>query len=160
MPLSATCHFDGSLYVRLSGAEAAVQAAHARLGGEAVESDGLFWTALRDHTHPFFTDASTLLRVSVPATAELEIGGPQLIEWGGALRWTSSEIPQHVRERIVSMGGHITRFRGPPLEIAATFQQLTPALHSLHLRLKKVFDPHGVFSAGRAGTALCLSGAR
>ena len=37
LSISATCHVDGSLYVRLSGAAAAVTASQKKLGGDIVE---------------------------------------------------------------------------------------------------------------------------
>ena len=46
LPLSATCHHDGKLFVRLSGAAPAVEAAVRTLGGSALADDVNFWRAL------------------------------------------------------------------------------------------------------------------
>ena len=51
-----------------------------------------FWDGVRDQTHPFFAAAReaarALWRLSVKSTAPFsDLGGDQLVEWGGALRW-------------------------------------------------------------------------
>ncbi len=55
LPISASAVVEDSLYVRLSGASAAVQAAAGELGGERIDSDA-FWLSLREQTHAFFAD--------------------------------------------------------------------------------------------------------
>ncbi|MEQ8992522.1 MAG: glycolate oxidase subunit GlcE, partial [Pseudomonadales bacterium] len=86
LPLSGTCHHAGRLFVRLSGASAAVTAAAARLGGEAHADEG-FWPALRDHRHPFFEATGEVLwRAVVPPAAPVT-NAAALIGWGGAERW-------------------------------------------------------------------------
>ena len=47
----------GGSSVRLSGAQPAVAAARAKLGGEAVADAERVLASVRDHTHPFFVDA-------------------------------------------------------------------------------------------------------
>ncbi len=54
LPLSATCHVDGALYLRLSGAGIAVEAAQKKVGGEPVADGAAFWKSIREQTHPFF----------------------------------------------------------------------------------------------------------
>lgn len=149
LPLSATCHHEGRLYVRLSGATAAVEAAVAQLGGERLEPAATFWSSLRDHTHAFFASATTVWRLSVPSTvAPIDCAGPQLIEWGGALRWLTGDVPSELRERLAKLGGHATCFRAPTRN-AAPFQPPPPALLELQRRLQHAFDPRGIFAAGR-----------
>lgn len=91
LPIAATCWYAGVLHVRLCGAHRAVEAAHRELGGELLQEQeaAIFWTAVRDHRHGFFSGyTEPLWRLSVPATTEpLPLPGEQLIEWGGALRW-------------------------------------------------------------------------
>ena len=83
----------GPLAVRLSGAVPAVAAAASKLGGEhAMPSGEAFWEGIREQTHPFFAAAraagAPLWRLSVKATAPYaDLGGEQMIEWSGALRW-------------------------------------------------------------------------
>src|SRR5690606_37221398 len=140
LPISATCHLDGRLYVRLSGVEVAIEAARALLGSEMFD-DPAFWISIRDHAHPFFTRAETLWRVSVPSTTPpLRVASPQLMEWGGALRWIAGDLDSTVREHIAAAGGHVTRFRGADRSTSA-FPLLPAALFELHRRLKQVFDP-------------------
>ena len=79
LPISATLWDAGRLWVRLSGAAAAVSAAAARLGGErmAAEQAAALWLSVREQTHPFFADAAVLWRLSLPpATPPLELSGP------------------------------------------------------------------------------------
>jgi glycolate oxidase FAD binding subunit len=152
LPISATAWHDGALHVRLSGAEAAVQAAALRLGGEALERSqaDAFWRGVREHTHPFFAVNAPLWRISVPSTTgPLQLGGAQLFEWGGALRWLRSDMPgTQLRERVAAAGGHATLFRGGDRSVGA-FTPLAPALLAIHKRLKLEFDPEGVFNPGR-----------
>ena len=92
LPLSATCFHHGRLRIRLSGAEPAVAAAVTKLGGERVANAEGYWISLRDHTHLFFAGTRAadvpLWRLSVKSTAPYtDLGGEQLLEWGGGLRW-------------------------------------------------------------------------
>lgn len=151
LPISASAIVDGRLYLRLSGADAAVRAAADEIGGEA--SDGAdFWLSLREQTHAFFTDPRPLWRLSVaPATPRVDLGGPQLTEWQGAQRWLKSDIdPAHIRTAAVAGGGHATRFRAGAEDIAIehVFHPLSPALLALHRRLKAAFDPRGILNRG------------
>jgi len=67
LPLSATSWHAGLLTVRLSGAASAVQAAQAKLGGEALKDATAFWQRLRDQATPFF-DKRPLWRLGVKPT--------------------------------------------------------------------------------------------
>jgi glycolate oxidase FAD binding subunit len=156
LPLSATCHCDGRLWVRLSGAVPAVDAAARVVGGDACADGDAPWHGVRDHTHPFFARArdagAALWRLSVRSSAAYaDLGGAQLIEWGGALRWVAVEGAAgaaRLRAWAAGHGGHATRFRGgDPQE--APFQPLDPAMLVLHRRLKATFDPHGILNRGR-----------
>lgn len=154
LPLSATSWHAGLLCVRLSGAHSAVDAAHARLGGEVLAHAEEFWTRLRDHRAAFFeTRRTPLWRVSLPATAPafsaclpgLEV--KEWIEWGGNLRWVACNAPaERIRNAARQLGGHATRFS--PGEGEA-FSPLAPALATLHRELKQRFDPRGILNRGR-----------
>jgi glycolate oxidase FAD binding subunit len=150
LPISATCHIDGALYVRLSGAEPAVDAARRKLGGETVGDGERFWSALRDHRLEFFRTAEALWRVAVKSTAApLDLPGRQLIEWSGALRWVAHDADPHaVREAATRAGGHATLFRSTRPR-AEPFHPLSPALARLHAKLKHAFDPGGILNPGR-----------
>jgi glycolate oxidase FAD binding subunit len=159
LPVSATCHHEGRLAVRLSGAAPAVKAAVARLGGEALgDADGgeSFWRSVRDQTHPCFAAATAagtpLWRLSVKSTApHAELGGVQLHEWGGALRWLvagDGADPARLVAWAQDHGGHATLFRTAGMT-PEPFHPLPEALLALHRRLKAVFDPAGILNRGR-----------
>jgi glycolate oxidase FAD binding subunit len=151
LPLSASAWQGGVLHVRLSGAAAAVEAARRRLGGEAVEEGAAvgLWPGLREHTAPFFRHAAPLWRLSLPSTAPALPLGPQLVEWGGAQRWLVSDAPaEEIRRQAAAHGGHATLFRGGDRR-GEVFTPLAPALLEIHRRLKRAFDPAGVFNPGR-----------
>ena len=147
LPLSASAWLEGQLWLRLSGAEPAVDAARAQLGGEALPGAAI-WGALREQTLPLFA-APRVWRLSLPSTAApLPLPGPQIIEWGGALRWLVSDADAgHIRQLVSLAGGHTTLYRGAaPGQV---FQPLAPALLKLQQRLKQQFDPHLIFNPGR-----------
>jgi glycolate oxidase FAD binding subunit len=149
LPLSASSFEGGVLCLRLSGAEAAVREARGKLGGETFDGT-TYWESLRDQHAAFFTQARTLWRVSLPPTAPaLGTRLPQLIEWGGGLRWLAGEQDAAaLRRQAAALGGHATLFRTVD-KSAGVFQLLTPALLDLHRRIKAVFDPAGIFNRGR-----------
>jgi glycolate oxidase FAD binding subunit len=161
LPITATCHVEGRLWVRLSGAAPAVEAASARIGGEAVGDADAPWLALRDQTHPFFARAAatnrTLWRLSVRSTTrDADLGGEQLVEWGGALRWLVANAEADagaIRAWAAANGGHATLFRGDD-KTPGVFHPLPPAVFALHRRLKQNFDPHGILNPGRMYAAL------
>jgi glycolate oxidase FAD binding subunit len=148
LPLSASSYSDGVLCVRLSGAEAGVRAARHVLGGEALIDGDAHWRSLRDQTHVFFTRSGPLWRASLPATAEpLALSEPELIEWGGALRWLSGEPDEaELKAAVAAAGGHVRRFRGPggrqpspPVPVAQT---------RIQAGLKLTFDPGAILNRG------------
>jgi len=149
LPLSATAWQDGVLRVRLSGAASAIAAAKARMGGEEIDA-GTYWADLREHRLAFFASAKALWRLSVPQTADpIETSGPQLIEWGGGLRWAAGELdPLTVRSSVERAGGHATLFRGGD-RATGVFHPLQPAILKIHRRLKNAFDPAGVLNPDR-----------
>jgi glycolate oxidase FAD binding subunit len=157
LPVSASCWKDGELRLRLSGANAAVQEARARIGGDAVpaEEAARFWEGIREQRDDFFARGDTLWRVSVPTTAApLGLPGAQLIEWGGGLRWWVTHADARaVRERTVAAGGHATLFRGGDKAVGV-FQPLAAPLMRIHERLKAELDPRRILNRGRMYAAL------
>ena len=150
LPLSATAWQDGVLRVRLSGAQTAVAAARLKMGGEEVHEAAGYWRELREHRLPFFVPGQPLWRLSVPQTSEpLALAHPQLIEWGGGLRWVSGELDAlTVRSTVERAGGHATLFRAGDKSVGV-FHPLKPALLKIHRRLKAAFDPAGILNPGR-----------
>lgn len=150
LPVSAICHEDEALSVRLSGARSAIDAAAAQIGGEAVAEAGAYWSALREQRLEFFAGGEPLWRLSVKSTAPvLPLPGRQLLEWNGALRWIRTDAPAEVvRDVARKAGGHATLFRS--IERAANpFHPLPQPLAELHRRLKQTFDPNGILNPGR-----------
>ena len=159
LPITATCHVDGRLYVRLAGATPAVHSAAAKLGGETVADGAAFWQGIRDQRHAFFNDDAPLWRLSLLSTTpELALSGPQLIEWGGALRWLRSSNDaasgaMSIRKAARGGDGHATRFRGGKLQggeaRTGAFHPLPSAMLKLHKRIKLAMDPAGILNPGR-----------
>ena len=163
LPLNASCWVEdagvSTLFVRLRGAVAAVEAACRVMGGERQDNAAVApdWTLCRDQQLPWFLERGErdLWRLSVPQTASLpDLPEPPLIEWQGGLRWVRA-LPQdgtRLREAAARAGGHATLFiAGDAQGIRAEgrFDSLTPALERIHKALKKEFDPAGIFNRGR-----------
>jgi glycolate oxidase FAD binding subunit len=156
LPISATAWHAGDLGVRFSGARAAVESAVRRFvddhGAQVVEPEraGPFWIGIREQTDPFFDGEQPLWRLSVPSTAQpFEFPGRQLIEWGGALRWFRTDAePTLVRQAAATVGGTATLFRSRD-KSPGVFAPLAPAVLELHRRIKREFDPRGIFNPGR-----------
>jgi glycolate oxidase FAD binding subunit len=154
LPLSATAWHAGRLHLRLSGSESAVRAAQEKLGGEVQGEARGFWESVREQSHPFFPRVATgaLWRLSVKSTAPFEnLGGEQLIEWGGALRWLKMEDSNaagDLRNWALRHGGHATLFRAAD-KSAGVFHPLPTPVMSIHKRLKDTFDPAGILNRGR-----------
>ncbi|HXR58542.1 MAG TPA: glycolate oxidase subunit GlcE [Burkholderiales bacterium] len=152
LPITASAWEDGELSLRLSGADDALRAAAGRLGGETLAPDAAaaFWRDVREHAAPFFAGEAPLWRLSVPSNAPaIELPGAQLIEWGGALRWlTTNADAATVRAAAAHAAGHATLFRARE-KAAGAFAPLSPLLARLHRDLKTAFDPAGIFNPGR-----------
>ena len=163
LPLNASCWVEdagvGTLYLRLRGAAAAVEAACKSLGGErqdnaAVAAD---WIACRDQRLPWFQERGErdLWRLSVAQTAPvLDLPEAPLVEWHGGERWVRA-LPQdgpRLREAAARGGGHATLFAlgaGRDGADVSRFTPLAPALARIHRELKREFDPAGIFNRGR-----------
>ena len=146
MPMNASCWVHDTsakpprdtLFVRLRGAVAAVDAACPRmsadvtaLGGEVLRMDAAQasadWNACREQTLPFFATPPAamaafspdlcLWRLSVPQTTPAlalpAVASLPLIEWHGGVRWVWA--PAHaaalLRNAAQKAGGHATLFR-------------------------------------------------
>jgi glycolate oxidase FAD binding subunit len=149
-PISATCHEDRRLTLRLSGSEPGVEALARELGGERIADGEAFWHAVREQQCGFFREARTLWRLGVKSTTPpLPLPGAQMIEWNGALRWIATDAdPAEIRALARSDGGHATWYRGATAR-AAVFHPPAAGLMRLHERLKRTFDPAGVLNRGR-----------
>ncbi|WP_397408628.1 glycolate oxidase subunit GlcE [Polaromonas sp.] len=163
LPLNASCWVDDAgaptLYLRLRGAIAAVEAACKTLGGERQDQATAApdWTLCRDQQLPWFLERGEreLWRLSVPQTAPvLDLPEPPLVEWHGAQRWVRAAAgeAQRLRHAAAAVGGSATLFiaDGVRSERAeGRFDPLQPPLDRIHRQLKKEFDPAGIFNRGR-----------
>lgn len=162
LPLNASCWLEdagvGTLYLRLRGAVAAVDAACRALGGERLDNAqaAVDWTRCREQQLPWFGERGgrDLWRLSVPQTAPvLELPEPPLVEWHGGQRWVRAEPGQgdRLRETAKSCGGHATLFvaANPQDTTISRFAPQNPVLQRIQRELKRQFDPAGVFNRGR-----------
>jgi glycolate oxidase FAD binding subunit len=137
LPITATCHVESTLWVRLSGPSAAVAQAQKSVNGLAADSR--IWSEVRDQTHAFFTGTQTIWRLSLPAAAAVARDtspGAMLVEWGGAQRWWKTNLPDHEVHQIArSLRGYARRHHQKP-------DFSSPA----EVALKKAFDPHGILN--------------
>ena len=154
LPVSATCYHDGRLHVRLAGAQSAVSTAAGEIGGDPLAAADAFWSAVRDQEHAFFTadPGAPLWRLSVRSTAPFtDFGGPQLLEWGGGLRWLKTNgqtDPASLRRWASQHAGHATLYRAAD-KSAGAFQRLDEPALRIQRELKSAFDPRGIFNRHR-----------
>lgn len=163
LPLNASCWVEdagaATLYLRLRGAVAAVEAACKTLGGERQDQGAAApdWTLCRDQQLPWFLERGErdLWRLSVPQTAPvLDLPEPPLVEWHGAQRWVRAAAgeAQRLRHAAAAVGGTATLFMagGDRADKAeGRFDPLKPPLDRIHRQLRKEFDPAGIFNRGR-----------
>ncbi len=160
LPLNASCWVEdagvGTLYLRLRGAVAAVQAACAKLGGERMDNAqaGPDWDACREQQLPWFAERGDrdLWRLSVPQTTPvLELPESPFVEWHGAQRWvrTTPAQGEQVRATAVAAGGHATLFRAAGVTTVPRQTPLSAPLDVIQQELKRQFDPAAVFNRGR-----------
>jgi glycolate oxidase FAD binding subunit len=150
LPVSASLYDGDTLFVRLSGTARGVDAARDRVGGDEIAQGGELWSQAKEHRHSFFAPQLPLWRLSLASTAApLGIEGQWLYEWGGAQRWLLGHADvRAVRSLAQAHGGHATLYRGDP-DREQVFHPLPSGLMNLHRRLKRAFDPHGIFNPGR-----------
>ena len=170
LPLNASCWIQedgiGTLFVRLRGAVAAVEAAVKKMGGKlqnaasgnaTVAAD---WQALRNQNMDFFKlqGNECLWRLSVPDTApDLQLG-ETIVEWHGAQRWVKLPYSEtaRLRSKVNGLGGSAILFIAAEAintpakaENRVVFNLLKAPLDRIHRELKKQFDPAGIFNRGR-----------
>ena len=156
-----------TLYLRLRGAVAAVDAAIARLlkevPGERVDSPqtSADWSAARDLRLPWFVQGfargDDLWRLSVPQTSAPLNVGDTMIDWLGGQRWVwavagDAKAAQKLRALATAVGGNATLFVAAKVtskDAIAGFDPLKPPLDTIHHRLKAEFDPANIFGRNR-----------
>ena len=148
--------------LRLDGFASSVEARAAivtrLIGGitpMADEEATTLWSAIATAA-PLAGDAP-LWRIIVPAArapALIDTLGNRdwLLDWAGGLLWmASADAPHAIRTAVAAVGGHAMLIRADAATRAAT-----PALHpqpaalaALEERVRRAFDPAGVFETGR-----------
>ncbi|MEO7640005.1 MAG: glycolate oxidase subunit GlcE, partial [Ramlibacter sp.] len=162
LPLNASCWTReagvGTLWLRLRGAQAAVDAACRTLGGERQDAAAAAaWVLRRDQQLPWFAARGDrdLWRLSVPQTAPaLDLPEDPLVEWHGGQRWVravAADAPR-LREAAARAGGGATLFvagNAHQISTDGRFDALKPPLDRIQRELKRQFDPAGIFNRGR-----------
>jgi len=121
---------------------------------ESEEGDAL-WDAVR-HAAPLRSDRP-LWRIVVPLSRAVDViaGIPDadwMLDWAGGLIWLASDAyPSAIREVAESALGHAMLMRADPVMRGAVpaFHPQPPALAALEERVRRAFDPAGVFETGR-----------
>ena len=161
LPLNASAWVEdegaGTLYLRLRGAVAAVEAACRSLGGERQPDAAADWARSRDLTLPWFEERADrdLWRLSVPQTAPvLRLPDTPYVEWHGGQRWVRAEpaAGRAVREAARAAGGSATLFvagREGGADRGGRFDPLPAPLDRIHRELKNEFDPSRIFNPAR-----------
>ena len=154
--------------LRLEGFAASVAARRALLEGlladtgvlGALDADAAtaFWQGFRDLAA--LADAPLLWRVIVPADhapgliEALELTGARwLMDWAGGLLWVGTRADGALRSLVEAAGGHADLVRADAAtrgRIPARHPQ-APAVAALEARVRRAFDPDGVFETGRFG---------
>lgn len=149
LPLSAMAYLDEKLYLRLSGAESAVNAASEKIAGESLIHAEQFWQQLNEQSHTFFQTDKPLWRLSVPYVANIELNENSFIDWAGALYWLHSDKPaEEIQQHAKEQGGAATLFRTSD-ENKERFAPLQAKIKQFHINLKMRFDPYGILNFGR-----------
>ena len=178
LPLNASCWVmddaapgvppKPSLFVRLRGAVAAVEAACqkmlAEVPGQRMDNAQTApdWSLCRNQQLPFFTSPpqpdAVLWRLSVPQTAPvLRLPAHPLVEWHGGLRWlwAPAGAAAELQSAAQAVGGSATLFVNPATATqsgtgspANALRSDSPTLQAISQRLKASFDPQGIFNPG------------
>lgn len=148
-PLSGATWSDGLLYIRLSGAQAAVAGTVKQWGGDILADDDAFWEGIREFKNPFFQSDAPLWRFSVKQSATPFLTEAKtLLDWGGAQRWVLGDYDlSHMEEIARQAGGHVVLFKGGD-RTGEVRQSLDPLQQKLQSRLKQSFDPKSIFNPG------------
>jgi glycolate oxidase FAD binding subunit len=121
---------------------------------EQQDGDAL-WDAVR-HARPLSAD-SPLWRIIVPPRRAPEViaalpGADWLVDWAGGLIWLTSDAdPAAIRRAAEAAAGHAMLMRADPAMRMAVpaFHPQSPAITALEERVRRAFDPAGIFETGR-----------
>jgi len=154
-PLSGACWVDGRVYLRLSGAQSAVDGSVRQWLGDVMPNTEAmhFWHHLRERQLPFFSTRALqqpLWRFSLnSATPAFFPEGDWLIDWAGGLRWLKSDMDaDNIYEWAKAHQADVCLYHGGDRQgdIVALPGQTVKRLQT---NLKRAFDPHHLFNIGR-----------
>ena len=103
-------------------------------------------------------DAAMLWRLAIPPSAGPKIvaaleplGASWVADWAGALIWLALEDADAVRSSVAALGGHAMLVRAPDSawRTVPAMQPRNPVLAALEARVRRGFDPAGIFETGR-----------
>lgn len=126
---------------------------------EIVSSDdqSSIWADIRDAQRFAAPQFEAVMRVHVAASkapaivaAAIDIGAKVMIDWGGALLWLGvddSRRAQEVIAKAAELGGYPFVVRSSDGTLMP-HQPANPAVAALGQRVKKAFDPKGIFNPG------------
>jgi len=132
-------------------------AGHGAVDRLPVEAADGFWSDMRTLA-PLGPDRA-LWRINIPPSAGAKLveglaaqGADWMLDWAGGLAWVAFDGgPALVRAHAQRAGGHATLLRAAPQlrrEVPA-FHPASPGLSALEQRVRRAFDPMGVFETGR-----------
>ena len=149
-PLAGACWSEGRMYLRLAGAQSAVEKAAAQWPGDVLDDSAQFWRDLREQQLSFFLDDRPLWRFSIRSSAaHFLTEGDWLVDWAGSQRWLKGHYAQAELEKLAeNAGGTVSLFQGGDRQ-SDVFHQPAPGLRALQKRIKASFDPDGLFNPGR-----------
>ncbi|WP_020409375.1 glycolate oxidase subunit GlcE [Hahella ganghwensis] len=149
-PLSGAVWVNGQLYLRVAGAEQAVEGTIQQWGGDVIASEASqrFWSSIKEQSHEFFGGTQPLWRISLKSSAGV-VDENMLLDWGGALRWTRQEASlDQIAQQCRPFGGLVSLYRDGDRE-AEVHAPMPEPLKRLHQQLKQSLDPYGIFNPGR-----------
>jgi len=110
-----------------------------------------FWARRRNP----LPDSAVLWRISAPPSRGVQlveaVGGAWAIDWAGGLIWSASGDAAAVRQAAEAAEGHAVLVRAPE-QLRAQVPTLHPpsaGVAALESRVRRAFDPAGVFETGR-----------
>ena len=149
-PLTGACWFDNHLYLRVAGAQSAVDSTVSQWQGNILENGNDVWLELREQQLDYFLGSEPLWRFSVNSNAAHVLPNENwLIDWGGAQRWLRGDFATEALESLAErMGGQVSCYRNGD-RMQEVFHTQPTALRQLHKRLKLAFDANEIFNPGR-----------
>jgi glycolate oxidase FAD binding subunit len=156
--VAAAAHAPGLTVLRLEGFGPSVEARAALLqsmipAARRLDQDeaGRFWAGMREP----LAGQPVLWRLSVPPNRGSDVvaalGGDWRMDWAGGLVWVAAADAGAVRSAAETAGGHAMLVRAPEA-VRARVPTLHPqpaGVAALETRVRRAFDPTGVFETGR-----------